>query len=121
MSAKSGRKKSGHHVSRAEKRRRGRTYGFIVLGLLLAALAFYYLDRSGASETISGTVVETSSYVHSGTDAQGEHSHISAVVDYEGHRQTVEPGDRFQQGQAVSVEVRRGRITGYPYFIQAWR
>ena len=120
MSSKAGRKRGGHHVSRAGKRRQGRTYGFIVLGLLTMALAFYYVDRSGASETLSGTVVETSTYMHAGRDAQGEHSHVSAVLEYEGYRHKVEPGDRFQQSQVVHVEIRRGRITGYPYFVQAW-
>ncbi len=120
MSSRTGRKREGHHVSRAGKRRRGRIYGFVVLGLLTMALAFYYMDRSGASETLSGIVVETSSYVHSGRDAQGEHSHVSAVIEFEGHRQKVEPGDRFRQSQVVSVEIRRGRISGYPYFVQAW-
>ena len=84
------------------------------------ALIFYTVDRSGAHETVSGTVVETSSYLHSGGDRRGEDSHVSAVVDFEGHRYKVEPGDRFEQGQVVSVEVRRGRLTGYPYFVQAW-
>ncbi len=120
MSSKTGRKRGGRHVSRAGKRRRGRIYGFIVLGLLTMALAFYYVDRSGASETLSGTVVGTATYMHSGRDARGEHSHVSAVVEYEGHRRKVEPGDRFTQSQVVSVEIRRGRITGYPYFVQAW-
>ena len=120
MSSKTGRKRGGRHVSRAGKRRRGRIYGFIVLGLLTMVLAFYYVDRSGASETLSGTVVETSTYLHNGRDARGEHSHVSAVLEYEGHRHKVEPGDRFRQSQVVSVEIRRGRITGYPYFVQAW-
>ena len=120
MSSKTGRKRGGHHASRAGKRRRGRIYALIVLGLLTVAVALYYVDRSGASETLSGTVVQTSTYMHSGRDARGEHSHVSAVIEFEGHRQKVEPGDRFRQSQVVSVEIRRGRITGYPYFVQAW-
>ncbi len=120
MSSKTDRKRGGHHVSRAGKRRRGRLYGFLVMGSMALALAFYYVDRSGASETLSGFVVETSTYLHSGRDARGEHSHVSAVIEYEGHRLKVEPGDRFRQNQVVSVEIRRGRITGYPYFVQAW-
>jgi hypothetical protein len=120
MSSQTSHKKGGHHVSRAEKKRRGRLFGFIVLGLPALALIFYTVDRTGSYETVTGTVVETSSYVHNGRDRRGEHTHVSAVVEYEGHRYKVEPGDRFQQGQAVSVEVRRGRLSNYPYFVQAW-
>lgn len=121
MTARSSHPKRSHHASRAEKQRRGRLYGLLFLGLPALALAFYAVDRTGTTETLSGTVVKTSTYLHSGRDTQGEHSHVSALLEYEGHRYRLEPGDRFQQGQAVSVEIRRGRITGFPYFVQAWR
>ena len=123
MSSKSAAKQTGgrHHRSRADKKRRGRRYGLVILGIPTLALLFYLVDRSGPIETVAGSVVETSSYLHSGTDGSGEHSHLMAVLEYEGHRFKLDRADRYQTGDAVSVEVRRGRMTGYPYFVQAWK
>lgn len=123
MSPKRAAKKAGgrHHLSRADKKRRGRRYGLFILGIPTLALAFYLVDRTGPVETIAGSVAETSSYLHSGTDGSGEHSHWTAVLEYEGHRFKLDRADQYQKGDAVSVEVRRGRLTGYPYFVQVWK
>jgi hypothetical protein len=121
MGSKQTKKKTARHLSRAEKRRRGRIYGLIFLGIPTLAFVFYLVDYSGPREVLQGTVVETSSYTHSGGDRAGEHTHVAAVLEYEGSRYTLKPGDRFRRGDRISVEVRRGRITGHPYFVQAWR
>ncbi len=114
-------RQQGRHKSRAEKKRRGNIYGAVILGVPTLAFLFYLADRSGPLDTIQGSVVSTSSYVHSGRDAQGEHTHVSAVLEYEGYSYTLAPADRFQQGDTVSIEIHRGRLTGHPYFVQAWR
>ena len=110
-----------HHLSRADKKRRGRRYGLFILGIPTLVLLFYMIDRSGPFETVGGSVVEISSYLHSGQDGQGEHSHQIATLEYEGHRYKLDRADTYRNGDAVQVEVRRGRITGYPYFAQSWR
>ena len=110
-----------HGRSRADRRRRGRYIGWVVLGTPALAFLIYQVDRSGPLETVDGMVVETRSYTHNAGDRQGPHTHVEAVLEYEGHRHTVRPGDRFRQLDPVQVEVRRGRLTGYPYFVQAGR
>ncbi len=83
MSSKASRR---HQLSRRDKRRRGRRYGLVILGIPTLALLFYLVDRSGPVETIAGSVVETSTYLHSGRDSQGEHSNVAAILEFEGHR-----------------------------------
>ena len=105
--------------SKEEKKRRGRNLGMWILGGAVAALAFYYVDRSGAVENIDAVVVDTGTYTH--TTADGSHDHREATVEYEGHRYTIQPADNIQLGGSVRVTIRRGRITGYPYFDTASR
>ena len=120
MATKHERKKHGHHrLSFAEQIRRGRRIGAAVLGTAALIYLFYLVDRTGPSQKIDGRVVETHAYPHSGDDQAGPHVHIEAILEYEGHRYKLEPGDRFKPGDAVTVEVHRGRFTGYPYFVQA--
>ena len=110
-------KKKGH--SRADDRRRGRRLGLWILGALILLFAFYRVDRTGPPETIPGTVVEMRPYTHTGGDQQATHTHQSAVLEYEGHTNVIQSGDRFRLGDVVTVEIQRGRFTGYPYYIQA--
>lgn len=119
MASKRGKKQGHSKRSQAEQKRRGRLIGFTVLGLLAVLVAFYAIDRTGATETIAGVVVDTTSYDHAGTDRQGTHTHVAAVLEYEGKTYTIQPADRYNVGDEVIVEVLRGRLTGYPYFIQA--
>ena len=121
MEKKSRTKDGHHHPSRADRRRRGRNIGLWVLGIAALVFIFYLIDRSGPLETVNGVVVETRSYTHSGGDRSGAHTHVEAVLEFEDHRYTLQPGDRFAEGQLIQVEVHRGRITGYPYFVQAGR
>ena len=78
MGKKTGKKKAertgGHVRSKAEKKRRGRNLGMWILGAAVAALAFYYVDRSGAMENIDGAVVDTGTYTHNTSDGSHNHS-----------------------------------------------
>lgn len=107
--------RKAHHPSRAGRRRRGRNLGLWILAGIVLALAFYYIDRSGGTETLDALVVETGTYTHT-TRTGGAHTHTEATVEYEGHRYTVRPADNLRTGETVRVNIRRGRITGYPYF-----
>ncbi|MGD8376262.1 MAG: hypothetical protein PVF68_08980 [Acidobacteriota bacterium] len=88
--------------------------GVWILAGAVLALAFYYIDRSGETETLEAVVVETGTYPH--TTRSGAHTHTEATVEYEGHRYTVRPADNLRTGETLQVKIRRGRITGYPYF-----
>lgn len=115
-----GRKKGGKgRASQAERRRRGRIIGLCLLGGVVLLAALYLIDRGGPLETIGGVVIDTSTYNHT-TGQQGSHTHIEAVLESEGHRFSLRPGDGFQVGDPVTIEIRRGRLTGYPYFQQAY-
>ena len=115
--AKGGKK---NRASKADKKRRGRNTGLYILGGLALLFVLYLIDRSGPLETVDGFCVDTSRYNHSGTDG-GTHTHVEAIVEYEGHRYSVRPGDQFAVGDPVAIEVHRGHFTGYPYFNQAYR
>lgn len=119
MSKRKAAMKSRAGPSRAARNRKGRSLGLWVLGAIVLGFAFYYLDRSGPVETVEGVVVDTGTYVH-GTRS-GSHTHNEAVVEYEGRRYTIRPADNLGLNDPVAVTVRRGRITGYPYFDAAAR
>jgi len=112
--------KKKHHVSQAVRKRRGRNAGVLILGALALVFIAYLFDRSGPLETIDGLCVDTRSYTHTSTDGEGPHTHVEAVLEYERHRYALRPGDRFKIGEPVTVEIRRGRLTRYPYFEQAY-
>ncbi len=50
-------KHSQHARSRAERRRRGRYVGWVVLGVPALLFVLYLIDRTGPLETVDGTVV----------------------------------------------------------------
>ena len=119
MPKKKGGKKPTGKGSRGTRKRRGRNIGLWILGAIVLAFVFYYIDSSGATETVNGVVVKMGTYDH-GT-RQGTHTHSEATVEFEGHRYTIRPASNLNLGDPVSVTVRRGRITGYPYFETAFR
>lgn len=66
-------------------------------------------------ETIPAQVVEVRTYPH--TPRGGEtHTHVDAVIEYEGARHTLKRADTLAQGEWVEVNVRRGRLTGRPHY-----
>ena len=113
--------KRKHKDSKADKKRRGRNLGTIILGALGLLFIGFLIDRTGPEESLVGEVVETRNYEHNSGDQQGSHTHVEAIIEFEGKRHTLSPADRLRRGDRVYVLVRRGRFTGYAYFVSANR
>jgi hypothetical protein len=104
---------------RAAQRRlllvRGRKLGIIAAVLVIPGL--WALERSGPQESVDAEVIETRRWRHTAQDGTS-HPHTSATLKIEGLSEAhLERADGYQRGQRVPVWIRRGRITGRPYFL----
>jgi hypothetical protein len=104
---------------RAAERRvllaRGRKLGIIAAILMIPGL--WALERSGPQESVDAEVIETRRWRHTAQNGTS-HPHISATLKIEGLTEAhLERADGYQRGQRVPVWIRRGRITGRPYFL----
>jgi len=95
-------------------RKRVLQYSGIALVLLVPTL--WTIDRSGAEVAVDATVIQTQQYPHY-NETSGAHTHLRATLLVDGKsEQVIERADTYQRGQKVKVWVRKGRITGWPYF-----
>jgi hypothetical protein len=104
--------------SRAARRQRlltkGRRLG--VVAAILAALGLWAFEHSGRQELVDAEVIETRRWKHFNTGS--EHPHTSATLQIEGLSEvTLDRADGYQRGQRIPVWIRRGRISGRPYFL----
>lgn len=98
------------------RRRRQRLVWGAIIGAVVAVPVLALLDRTGPDERVKAEVVRTHRWVHV-TPGSGSHTHIRATLRIEGRNEvTVDRADGFERGQWVPVWVRRGPITGWPYF-----
>ena len=66
---------------------------------------------------VRAEVVESRLWRHSSGDGPS-HTHTAATLQIEGLNEiTVDRADDYERGQRVAVWVRRGRISGWPYFL----
>jgi hypothetical protein len=90
------------------------------LGIIAAILAIpcaWAFDRSGPQETVEAEVTETRRWRHTAQDGTS-HPHIAATLTIEGLSEfSLDRTDGYQRGQRVPVWIRRGRISGWPYFL----
>ena len=90
------------------------------LGIIAAILAIpglWAFERSGPQETVDAEVIETRRWRHTAQDGTS-HPHIAATLQIEGLSEaSLDRADGYQRGQRVPVWIRRGRITGRPYFL----
>jgi hypothetical protein len=94
---------------------RGRKLGIIAAILMIPGL--WALERSGPQESVDAEVIETRRWRHTAQNGTS-HPHISATLKIEGLTEAhLERADGYQRGQRVPVWIRRGRITGRPYFL----
>lgn len=109
---------------RREERRRAahrrRTLGRLrragLATAILAVPALWAWERSGSQEMVDAEVVETRRWQHFAKDGTS-HPHRAATLRIEGLSETtVERADSYARGQRVPVWIRRGRISGWPYF-----
>lgn len=92
----------------SRKVRRRMRWILVVLG---GAIGLYVYDYRAPLETVRGRVASTRTYPHRGTGGR-PHTHIEAVIEYEGARHTLPRADGLRKGQGILVDVRRGRLSG---------
>jgi hypothetical protein len=94
---------------------RGRKLGIIAAILVIPGL--WALEHSGPQESVDAEVIETRRWRHTAQDGTS-HPHIAATLKIEGLSEAhLQRADGYQRGQRVPVWIRRGRITGRPYFL----
>jgi hypothetical protein len=84
---------------------------------VLVALGLWAWEYSGPEELVEAEVIGTRRWRHQADDGSS-HPHISATLKIEGLSEaTLERADGYERGQRVLVWVRRGPISGRPYFL----
>jgi hypothetical protein len=83
---------------------------------VLAVPLLYAFEHAGSQELVDAEVIETRLRRHYGSGAP--HSHTSATLQIEGLSEaSLDRADGYERGQRVPVWIRRGRLSGWPYFL----
>ncbi len=83
---------------------------------VLAIPALYAFEHNGSQELVDAEVIETRLRRHYGSGAP--HSHTAATLQIEGLSEAaIDRADGYERGQRVPVWIRRGRLSGWPYFL----
>jgi hypothetical protein len=110
---------------RREERRRAarrrvlmrRARGGGIVALLLASAGLWAFEHSGPQERVESEVTETRRWRHI-PQGRKPHPHVAATLQIEGLSETtLQRADDYERGQRVEVWIRRGRISGWPYFL----
>ena len=113
-------KQERREARRREARRRQLNKRLRRIGIaaaVLAALGLWAWEYSGPEELVEAEVIETRRWRHQANDGSS-HPHTAATLKIEGLSETtLERADNYERGQRVLVWVRRGPITGWPYFL----
>jgi hypothetical protein len=114
---------TGSKRSRTEERRRlaridklrRRAIRIAVVAALVAIPLLWMIDADGPSEVVEAEVIRTTRWRH--VTANGSHPHLRATILIEGSsEEVIEKADGFTPGDTMRVWIRRGRVTGWPYF-----
>ncbi len=110
------RQEARRSAARARRRLTGtRRAGILVVVLLLPLL--WVVDCMGPEETVQAEVLRTRLWRHVPQGGQA-HMHTSATLVIEGLTEaTLDRADGLARGQRFPVRIRRGRLTGWPYFV----
>jgi len=88
-----------------------------IVALVLAVPALWAFERSGPQELVEAEVTETRRWRHY-TEGRETHPHLAATLQIEGLSETtLERADGYERGQRVQVWIRRGRLSGWPRFL----
>ena len=88
-----------------------------IVALVLAIPALWAFEHSGPQELVEAEVTETRRWRHY-AEAGKSHPHVAATLRIEGLSETtLDRADGYERGQRVKVWIRRGRITGWPEFL----
>jgi hypothetical protein len=110
---------------RREERRRAarrrvlasRTRRAGIAALVLAVPALWAFEHSGPQERVEAEVTETRLWRHFPQGGK-PHQHVAATLQIEGLSETtLDTADGYARGQRVPVWIRRGRISGWPHFL----
>ncbi|MEE8537193.1 MAG: hypothetical protein V3S71_04245 [Acidobacteriota bacterium] len=87
-----------------------------IWGVVGLAVGLWAYDRSGPQELVQAEVTRTQQYQHV-TQGGGAHSHTRATIRIEDWVEAaLERAPNVQRGQKIQVWIRRGRLSGRPYF-----
>jgi len=113
-------KQERREVRRREARRRMLKSRLRRIGIAAAVLAvpgLFVFECSGPEELAEAEVIRTRRWRHHADDGTS-HPHIAATLKIEGLSEaTLERADAYERGQRVLVWIRRGPISGWPYFL----
>jgi hypothetical protein len=113
-------KQQRREARRQEARRRqlkSRLRRVGIAAAVLVVLGLWAFEYSGPEELVEAEVIETRRWRHQADDGSS-HPHIAATLKIEGLSETtLERADGYERGQRVLVWVRRGPISGWPYFL----
>ena len=113
---------------RDQRRRAGRRRRLLTrlrrMGIFAAVVAvpgLLALECFGPEEITEAEVIKTLPWRHYAADGTS-HDHTTATLEIEGMSETtLRRADGYQRGQRVSVWIRRGRISAWPYFLDIVR
>jgi hypothetical protein len=98
------------------RRRRLQRGGIVATVVLIPFL--WILDRTGAEEVVDARVVRTRPWRHRPQDGT-PHTHSNATIVIRGlNKVMLRQADGLEEGERVPVRIRRGRLTGWPYFME---
>jgi hypothetical protein len=113
-------KQERREVRRRDAKRRklkNRTRRIGIAAAVLAVPGLWAFECSGPEELAEAEVIGTRRWRHYVEDGTS-HPHTSATLKIEGLSEaTLERADDYERGQRVLVWVRRGPLSGWPYFL----
>jgi hypothetical protein len=91
--------------------------GAIGAGLLAIPLLLAF-ERSGPQKVVEAEVVQTVRWRHVPAQGGRPHPHVRAKIRIQGlNEEILDRADGYQRGDRVPVWIRRGRLSGWPYFL----
>ncbi len=110
------RQEARRSAARTRRLRTGTRRAGILAAVLLLPL-LWLVDCMGPEETVQAEVLRTRLWRHVPQGGKA-HSHTSATLVIEGLTEaTLDRADGLARGQRFPVRIRRGRLTGWPYFV----
>jgi hypothetical protein len=88
-----------------------------IVALLVAIPSLWAFEHSGSEEQTEAEVTETRLWRHFPQGGES-HTHVAATIQIEGlSKARLERADDYERGQRLQVWIRRGRISGWPHFL----
>jgi hypothetical protein len=112
------RREARRQAGTARRRQRRIRRGAIAAAILLVPF-LWILDRAGGEEVVDAHVVQTRPWRHRPQQGGTSHIHTNATLLIRGlNRVSLRQADGLEKGQQVPVRIRRGLLSGWPYFLE---